>query len=92
MAKDLYEILGVARTTDKEEIRKKYKKLARRHHPDVNPGDKDAERRFKEINAAYAVLSDEDIRARVLTVDEARAMLKRGDIVDLKTAYGLTLL
>src|SRR5581483_1251742 len=62
MAQDLYEILGVARTADKEEIKKKYKKLARRHHPDVNPGDKDAERRFKEINAAYAVLSDDEKR------------------------------
>jgi molecular chaperone DnaJ len=62
MAQDLYEILGVSRTTDKEEIRKKYKKLARRFHPDVNPGDKEAERRFKEINAAYAVLSDDEKR------------------------------
>src|SRR5438105_6910041 len=60
--KDLYEILGVSRTADKEEIKKKYKKLARQHHPDVNPGDKDAERRFKEINAAYTVLSDDEKR------------------------------
>src|SRR5581483_11641580 len=60
--RDLYEILGVSRTADKEEIKKKYKKLARQLHPDVNPGDKDAERRFKEINAAHAVLSDDEKR------------------------------
>src|SRR5438105_12591576 len=60
--KDLYEILGVSRTADKEEIKKKFKKLARQLHPDVNPGDKSAERRFKEINAAHAVLSDDEKR------------------------------
>ncbi|HZU99842.1 MAG TPA: J domain-containing protein [Planctomycetota bacterium] len=60
--RDLYEILGVSRTADKEEIKKRYKKLARQLHPDVNPGDKEAERRFKEINAAHAVLSDDEKR------------------------------
>ncbi|MEZ0227627.1 MAG: DnaJ C-terminal domain-containing protein [Planctomycetota bacterium] len=59
---DLYEILGVSRTADKEEIKKKFKKLARQLHPDVNPGDKTAERRFKEVSAAYAVLSDDEKR------------------------------
>src|SRR3954467_8409873 len=60
--RDLYEILGVARTADKEEIKKKYKKLARQFHPDVNPGDKNAERRFKEVSAAAAALSDDEKR------------------------------
>jgi curved DNA-binding protein len=62
MAKDLYEILGVTKTTEKDEIKKKYKKLARKYHPDVNPGDKEAERKFKEISAAHAVLTDDEKR------------------------------
>jgi DnaJ-class molecular chaperone len=56
--RDLYEVLGVARDVDAEVLRKAYRKLARRHHPDVNPGDKAAEERFKEISEAYDVLSD----------------------------------
>src|SRR5262245_720907 len=56
--RDLYEVLGVARDADPETLRKSYRKLARRHHPDVNPGDKAAEERFKEISEAYDVLSD----------------------------------
>jgi DnaJ-class molecular chaperone len=56
--RDLYQVLGVARDVDAEALRKAYRKLARRHHPDVNPGDKAAEERFKEISEAYDVLSD----------------------------------
>jgi DnaJ-class molecular chaperone len=59
---DLYAILGVARDADAETIRKSYRKLARRHHPDVNPGDKGAEEKFKEITRAYDVLSDAEKR------------------------------
>jgi DnaJ-class molecular chaperone len=62
--KDPYETLGVARTAPDDEIRKVYRRLARKHHPDVNPGDKDAEARFKEISAAYDLLSDPDKRRR----------------------------
>jgi DnaJ-class molecular chaperone len=56
--RDLYQVLGVGRDVDAEALRKAYRKLARRHHPDVNPGDKAAEERFKEISEAYDVLSD----------------------------------
>ena len=58
-----YEVLGVAKTATAEEIRRAYKKLARKHHPDVNPGNADAERRFKEISAAHDVLGDAEKRA-----------------------------
>src|SRR3972149_1421710 len=56
--RDLYEVLGVARDVAADALRKAYRKLARRHHPDVNPGDEAAEERFKEISEAYDVLSD----------------------------------
>ncbi|MCO5170333.1 MAG: J domain-containing protein [Planctomycetes bacterium] len=57
-SKDLYAVLGVSRTASADEVRAEYRKLARKLHPDVNPGDKQAEARFKEVSAAYAVLSD----------------------------------
>ena len=61
---DLYAALGVARTATEDEIRKAYRKLARKHHPDVNPNDRKAEEKFKEISFAYEVLSDKEKRAR----------------------------
>ncbi len=60
MQRDLYEILGVSRSADNEEIRKAYKKLARKYHPDLNQGDKEAEERFKEVAVAYEFLGDTD--------------------------------
>ncbi|HYM23269.1 MAG TPA: J domain-containing protein [Vicinamibacterales bacterium] len=62
--KDYYSTLGVAKTATEKEIKQAYRKLARKHHPDVNPGDKSAESRFKEINEAYEVLGDPDKRRK----------------------------
>lgn len=62
--RDYYEVLGVARGASDDEIKKAYRKLAKVNHPDLNPGDKAAEARFKEINEAYEVLSDGDKKAR----------------------------
>lgn len=62
--KDYYAVLGVDKTASAEEIKKVFRKLARKYHPDLNPGDSSAEARFKEINEAYEVLSDADKRKK----------------------------
>jgi curved DNA-binding protein len=62
--RDYYEVLGVARDATPDAIKKAYRSLARKHHPDVNPGDKAAEARFKELQHAYDILSDKEKRAR----------------------------
>src|SRR5918911_5487016 len=60
--RELYEVLGVSKGASAEDIKKAYRKLARKYHPDKNPGDAEAEERFKEIQGAYDVLSDPEKR------------------------------
>ena len=74
-SKDFYKVLGVDKTADKKAITKAYRKLARKWHPDQNPGDKTAEAKFKEIGEAYAVLSNDEDRKRY---DAIRAMAGGG--------------
>jgi DnaJ-class molecular chaperone len=64
MPRDPYEVLGVARDASDDDLKKAYRKLARQHHPDRNPGDKQAEGRFKEIQEAYDLVSDKEKRAQ----------------------------
>src|SRR5471030_765781 len=63
MSQDFYELLGVSRTASADDIKKSFRKLAMQHHPDRNPGDKESERKFKEVNHAYDILKDADKRA-----------------------------
>ena len=60
--RDYYEVLGVDKTADDAAIKSAYRKLAKKYHPDMNPGDKEAEAKFKEASEAYAVLSDAEKR------------------------------
>lgn len=77
--KDYYKVLGVDKNAAEKDIKKVYRKLARQYHPDVNPGDKSAEQKFKEINEAYEVLSDKDKKAQY---DQLGSYIKGGKIPD----------
>ncbi|MBK9604016.1 MAG: DnaJ domain-containing protein [Anaerolineales bacterium] len=76
--KDYYKTLGVERKASTDDIRKAYRKLAMQYHPDKNPGDKKAEDKFKEINEAYQVLSDEQKRARYDQLGSAYSNFRTG--------------
>jgi curved DNA-binding protein len=76
--KDYYKILGLARSASEKEIKAAYRRLARKHHPDMNPGDKQAEARFKEINEANEVLSDKAKRERYDTLGANWEAFSRG--------------
>ena len=82
---DYYKTLGVARGASQEDIRKAYRKLARKFHPDINPGNKDAENRFKELSVAYDVLSDE--KKRKLYDEFGEAGLASGFDADKARSY-----
>ena len=80
--RDYYEVLGINRSADEKEIKRAYRKLAKKYHPDMNPGDKQAEQKFKEITEAYNVLSDQEkkklydqysVRVDLTRVDSSRA-------------------
>jgi molecular chaperone DnaJ len=77
--KDYYKILGVNRDASVEEIKKAYRKLAKKYHPDANPNDKEAEERFKEVNEAYQVLSDPQKKAEY---DRALSFYEQGGVGD----------
>ena len=83
--KDFYQILGVGKASTPEEIKRAYRKLARRYHPDANPGDQSKAERFKGISEAYSVLSDPERRREY---DEVRRMVAVGRIRSLPRGAG----
>lgn len=101
MARDYYEVLGVSRNATDKEIRSAYRRLARKHHPDVNPNDKQSEAIFKEVNAAYDVLSDPEKRRKydlygdqwehadeIERMQRARAGARSGNVRFTTTDFG----
>lgn len=90
MGVDYYEVLGVARSADGKEIKAAYRKLAMTYHPDRNPGNTEAEERFKQVNAAYAVLSNPEKRERYDLYGDADAGAQySGDIFDIfRSVFG----
>ena len=72
MSKDFYETLGIARSASEDEIKKAYRKLAMKYHPDRNPNNKEAEEKFKEIQKAYDTLSDPQKKSRLRPIRTRR--------------------
>ena len=72
--RDYYEVLGINRDAGEPEIKKAYRNLAKKYHPDVNPGDKEAEAKFKEVNEAYSVLIDPEKGPGMIDSDTRESM------------------
>ena len=84
--RDYYEVLRVSKTADASEIKKAYRALGKKYHPDANPGDKEAEEKFKELSEAYAVLSDPEKRQKYDQFGHAAftaALVEQVDLADL---------
>ena len=88
MAKSFYELLGVSRSASEKEIRSAYRKLARRYHPDVNPNNEAAEERFKELQGAYDVLSDEKTRKQYEKYGERWQQAEQLEEMERQRAHG----
>ena len=87
--RDYYEVLGVDKSADDATLKRAYRKLAKKYHPDVNPGDKEAEAKFKEATEAYTILSDPDKRRQY---DQfGHAALKTAAVVPAAVLEGLIL-
>lgn len=84
--RDYYEVLGVDKNASDADIKKAFRKLARKYHPDVNPGDKDAEAKFKEINEAYDVLSNAENASSTISLATMRQTSAPADSVDSEAA------
>ena len=80
-----YETLGVSKDASEKDIRQAYRRLARQHHPDLNPNDDEAERQFKKINEAYEVLSDADSRKKY---DRYGDMWRQADNIEAQRSHG----
>lgn len=77
--RDYYEVLGVSRNADAGTIKKAYRKLAKKYHPDTNPGDKQAEKSFKEVTEAYTILSDPEKKSYMISLDIPHLMAAERD-------------
>ena len=75
--KDYYDLLGVSRDADSGALKSAYRKLAMQYHPDKNPGDGEAEKKFKEISEAYEILSNDE-KSRLMTLMGMRPLVKQG--------------
>ena len=82
--RDYYEVLGVDKGADEQTLKKAYRSLAKKYHPDMNPDNKEAEQKFKEVNEAYAVLSDRDIWEKDLREIDGLTDLITDQIRDLQ--------